>query len=64
MYILLNGSFNEASYIGGGNITLKGSLDGDTYFTTRIFQGELLFGNLPVLFTFSVSLINCFFNEI
>lgn len=47
-------NFNEASYSGGGNITLKGSLDGDTYFTTRIFQGELLFGNLPVLFTFSV----------
>ncbi|KAK1355099.1 Mannosyl-glycoprotein endo-beta-N-acetylglucosaminidase [Heracleum sosnowskyi] len=52
--IKVSTNVNEASYSGGGNITLQGSLDGDTYFTTRIFQGELLFGNLPVLFTFSV----------
>lgn len=61
MYLFPNGSFDEASYSGGGNITLKGSLEGDTYFTAKIFQGELLFGNLPVLFTFSVRpSFNCF----
>lgn len=54
-YIFANGSFKEASYSGGGNITFRGSLEGDAYFTTRLFQGELLLGNLPLQFIYSVS---------
>ncbi|CAA0831346.1 Cytosolic endo-beta-N-acetylglucosaminidase 1, partial [Striga hermonthica] len=44
----------EASYSGGGNITFRGTLDSDSEFTARLFQGELLLGNFPVHFTFSV----------
>ncbi|KAL3521256.1 hypothetical protein ACH5RR_019405 [Cinchona calisaya] len=47
-------NFKEASYSGGGNITFKGTLDGDAYFTARLFQGELVLGDLPVHFTYSV----------
>lgn len=54
-----NCSFKEASYSGGGNITFKGTLDGDAYFTTRLFQGELVLGDLPVHFTYSVSYLIC-----
>ncbi|KAI8030212.1 Cytosolic endo-beta-N-acetylglucosaminidase 1 [Camellia lanceoleosa] len=43
----------EASYSGGSSITFKGTLQG-TYFTRRLFQGDLLFGDLPVHFTYSV----------
>ncbi|KAM7491886.1 hypothetical protein LguiA_034807 [Lonicera macranthoides] len=46
--------FKEASYNGGGNITFKGTLEDNAYFTTRLFQGELLLGNLPIHFTYSV----------
>ncbi|XP_059666788.1 cytosolic endo-beta-N-acetylglucosaminidase 1-like isoform X2 [Cornus florida] len=46
--------FKEPSYSGGGNITFKGSLEGNAYFTTRLFQGELLLGDLPIYFTYSV----------
>ncbi|PSS33281.1 Cytosolic endo-beta-N-acetylglucosaminidase [Actinidia chinensis var. chinensis] len=46
--------FKEASYSGGGNITFKGTLKDDAYFATRLFQGELLLGDLPVHFTYSV----------
>ncbi|XP_027110733.1 cytosolic endo-beta-N-acetylglucosaminidase 1-like isoform X1 [Coffea arabica] len=46
--------FKEASYSGGGNITFKGTLDGDAYFKARLFQGELILGDLPVHFTYSV----------
>ncbi|KAL2558258.1 Cytosolic endo-beta-N-acetylglucosaminidase 1 [Forsythia ovata] len=48
-------NFKEASYSGGGNITFKGTLGGDT-FTARLFQGELLLGNSPIHFTYSVKL--------
>ena len=54
-----NGSFKEASYSGGGNITFKGTLDGDAYFKARLFQGELILGDLPVHFTYSVSYLIC-----
>lgn len=47
-------NFKEASYSGGGNITFRGSLEGDAYFTTRLFQGELILGNLPLQFIYSV----------
>ncbi|KAK3014089.1 hypothetical protein RJ639_009494 [Escallonia herrerae] len=47
-------SFKEASYNGGGNITFRGTLEGTAYFTTRLFQAELLLRNLPVHFIYSV----------
>lgn len=46
--------FNEASYSGGGNVTFKGTLEDNAYFTARLFQGELPLGNLPVHFMYSV----------
>ncbi|KAF8397213.1 hypothetical protein HHK36_016121 [Tetracentron sinense] len=46
--------FKDVSYSGGGNITFKGTLEDNAYFTTRLFQGELLFEDLPVHFTYSV----------
>ncbi|KAJ4702441.1 Cytosolic endo-beta-N-acetylglucosaminidase [Melia azedarach] len=46
--------FNEASYSGGGNITFKGTLENNAQFIARLFQGELLLGDLPVYFTYSV----------
>ncbi|KAI3799929.1 hypothetical protein L1987_35235 [Smallanthus sonchifolius] len=46
--------FKQASYSGGGNITFKGVLEGDAYFTKRIFQGEIHSGNSPLHFKFSV----------
>lgn len=47
-------SFEEPSYSGGGNITFKGTLGDNAQFTAKLFQGELLLGELPVLFTYSV----------
>ncbi|GFP86568.1 cytosolic endo-beta-n-acetylglucosaminidase [Phtheirospermum japonicum] len=47
-------SFQEASYSGGGNITFKGTLGENPEFMARLFQGELLLGNFPVHFTYSV----------
>ncbi|XP_058787619.1 cytosolic endo-beta-N-acetylglucosaminidase 1-like [Vicia villosa] len=44
----------EASYSGGGNLTFKGSLDKQTYFETKILQGEFLLTELPIHFTYSV----------
>ncbi|KAK2442160.1 cytosolic endo-beta-N-acetylglucosaminidase [Trifolium repens] len=44
----------EASYSGGGNITFKGSLEEQTHFETKIFQGEFLLGELPIHFIYSV----------
>ncbi|KAA8539540.1 hypothetical protein F0562_026232 [Nyssa sinensis] len=46
--------FKEASYSGGGNITFKGTLEDNAYFTTRLFQGEVLLANLPVHCLYSV----------
>ncbi|KAL6980751.1 mannosyl-glycoprotein endo-beta-N-acetylglucosaminidase [Sarracenia purpurea var. burkii] len=46
--------FKEASYSGGGNITFKGTLEDNASFMARLFQGELLLGDLPVHFTYSV----------
>ncbi|KAK6145566.1 hypothetical protein DH2020_022386 [Rehmannia glutinosa] len=47
-------NFKEASYSGGGNITFRGTLGNNPEFTARLFQGELLLGNFPVHFTYSV----------
>ncbi|KAG5558046.1 hypothetical protein RHGRI_008075 [Rhododendron griersonianum] len=48
--------FKEASYSGGGNITFKGTLPDVGYFSTKLFHGELLLGDLPVYFTYSAKL--------
>ncbi|KAL5125524.1 Cytosolic endo-beta-N-acetylglucosaminidase 1 [Glycine soja] len=47
-------NLKEASYNGGGNITFKGSLEKDTYFKRRIFQGEFILSKLPIHFFYSV----------
>ncbi|KAL5171018.1 Cytosolic endo-beta-N-acetylglucosaminidase 1 [Glycine soja] len=44
----------EASYSGGGNITFKGSLEEQTYYESKIFQGEFLLNDLPIHFIYSV----------
>ncbi|XP_057948732.1 cytosolic endo-beta-N-acetylglucosaminidase 1-like [Malania oleifera] len=46
--------FKEASYSGGGNITFKGNLEGRTHFMARLFQGDLLVGESPIHFVYSV----------
>ncbi|KAK4273731.1 hypothetical protein QN277_017070 [Acacia crassicarpa] len=46
--------FKEASYSGGGNITFKGSLEGQTYIEKRIFQGEFPVGESPIHILYSV----------
>ncbi|KAH9702655.1 cytosolic endo-beta-N-acetylglucosaminidase 1 [Citrus sinensis] len=46
--------FKEASYSGGGNVTFKGTLEENASFIARLFQAELLLGNLPVYITYSV----------
>ncbi|KAK9913782.1 hypothetical protein M0R45_037591 [Rubus argutus] len=52
--ILVHVDSREASYSGGGNITFKGNLDDNGDFTARLFQGDLLLGDLPLHFTYSV----------
>ncbi|KAI3470921.1 hypothetical protein Pfo_027584 [Paulownia fortunei] len=47
-------NLKEASYSGGGNIIFRGTLGDNAEFTARLFQGELLLGNSPVHFTYSV----------
>ncbi|GMI79933.1 Endo-beta-N-acetyglucosaminidase 85B [Hibiscus trionum] len=46
--------FNEASFSGGGNLTFKGTLEANTYVSTRLFLGELVMVGLPVHFMYSV----------
>ncbi|KAF7149444.1 hypothetical protein RHSIM_Rhsim03G0147100 [Rhododendron simsii] len=48
--------FKEASYSGGGNITFKGTLPDVGYFSTKLFHGELLLGDLPVHLKYSAKL--------
>ncbi|KAI6670183.1 hypothetical protein NL676_005068 [Syzygium grande] len=47
-------NLKEASFSGGGNITFKGTLKGNAYFMTRLFEADLPLGNLPIYFTYSV----------
>ncbi|WCJ19946.1 Cytosolic endo-beta-N-acetylglucosaminidase 1 [Euphorbia peplus] len=47
--------FKEASYNGGANLTFKGTLEGHNEFTTRLFQGNLVLGELPLYITYSVN---------
>ncbi|XVE69478.1 hypothetical protein DITRI_Ditri09bG0155400 [Diplodiscus trichospermus] len=46
--------FKESSFNGGGNLTFKGILEPKGSVSTRLFVGELLMGDLPVHFTYSV----------
>ncbi|KAG8644856.1 hypothetical protein MANES_10G008500v8 [Manihot esculenta] len=46
--------FKEESYSGGVNITFKGTLKDNNDFTARLFQGNLLLGELPLHLTYSV----------
>ncbi|XP_007008872.2 PREDICTED: cytosolic endo-beta-N-acetylglucosaminidase 1 [Theobroma cacao] len=46
--------FKEASFSGGGNLTFKGTLGAKASISTRLFVGDLLMGDLPVHFTYSV----------
>jgi len=45
----------EASYSGGGNITFKGSLEKDTKFMRRIYEGEFILSESLIHFFYSVS---------
>lgn len=52
-------SSREKSYSGGGKLTCSGTLDTSSIFKTRIFEGELYLGILPIHISYSVSdLIN------
>ncbi|QCE01374.1 cytosolic endo-beta-N-acetylglucosaminidase 1-like [Vigna unguiculata] len=44
----------EASYSGGGNITFKGSLEKDTKFMRRIYEGEFILSESLIHFFYSV----------
>lgn len=57
-----NCSFKEESYSGGVNITFKGTLKDNNDFTARLFQGNLLLGELPLHLTYSVSCYSFFFS--
>lgn len=56
-HVFANDSFKEESYNGGGNITFKGTLEDNVPFTIRLFQGELLLDNVPLVVTYSVSFL-------
>ncbi|KAF9596703.1 hypothetical protein IFM89_012902 [Coptis chinensis] len=46
--------FNDASFSGGGNITFKGTLQDNAYFSTRLFKGELPLEDTPIHIMHSV----------
>ena len=48
-------STREASYNGGGNIVFKGRLEGDVYFTARLFKPLLHLSSSPITVSYSVS---------
>ncbi|XP_030540409.1 cytosolic endo-beta-N-acetylglucosaminidase 1 [Rhodamnia argentea] len=52
--IVVSVNLKEASFSGGGNITFKGTLKGNAYFTARLFEADLPLGNSPMYFTYSV----------
>lgn len=62
--LLLIRSFKDASYSGGGNITAKGSLTDNSFFSAKLFHGRLLLDDKPMYISYSVSCIffysNCF----
>uniref|UniRef100_A0A0D3AEJ5 mannosyl-glycoprotein endo-beta-N-acetylglucosaminidase n=1 Tax=Brassica oleracea var. oleracea TaxID=109376 RepID=A0A0D3AEJ5_BRAOL len=47
-------SAREASYNGGGNIVFKGRLEGDVYFTARLFKPLLHLSSSPITVSYSV----------
>ncbi|KAG6531052.1 hypothetical protein ZIOFF_004822 [Zingiber officinale] len=46
--------FQDASYSGGGNITAKGSLMDNSFFSAKLFHGQLLLDDQPVYISYSV----------
>uniref|UniRef100_A0A1J3CL91 mannosyl-glycoprotein endo-beta-N-acetylglucosaminidase n=1 Tax=Noccaea caerulescens TaxID=107243 RepID=A0A1J3CL91_NOCCA len=44
----------EASYNGGGNIAFRGILEGDAYFTARLFKPHLQLSSSPITISYSV----------
>ncbi|KAF3603494.1 hypothetical protein F2Q69_00038781 [Brassica cretica] len=44
----------EASYNGGGNIVFKGRLEGDVYFTARLFKPLIHLSSSPITVSYSV----------
>ncbi|KAF3531715.1 hypothetical protein DY000_02043466 [Brassica cretica] len=44
----------DASYNGGGNIVFKGRLEGDVYFTARLFKPLLHLSSSPITVSYSV----------
>ncbi|XP_077213000.1 cytosolic endo-beta-N-acetylglucosaminidase 1-like [Tasmannia lanceolata] len=54
--IQVSRDFKDPSYSGGASITFKGTIEGDTSITTRLFQGELSLGDSPINITHSVIL--------
>ncbi|XP_042465081.1 cytosolic endo-beta-N-acetylglucosaminidase 1-like [Zingiber officinale] len=47
-------NFKDASYSGGGNITAKGSLMDNSFFSAKLFHGQLLLDDQPVYISYSV----------
>ncbi|XP_074568960.1 cytosolic endo-beta-N-acetylglucosaminidase 1-like [Curcuma longa] len=47
-------NFKDASYSGGGNITAKGSLTDNSFFSAKLFHGRLLLDDQPVYISYSV----------
>ncbi|AEE80136.1 Ferritin/ribonucleotide reductase-like family protein [Arabidopsis thaliana] len=45
----------EASFNGGDYITFRGKLEGDAYFTTRLFKSHLHLSSSPITISFSVT---------
>ncbi|WZY73954.1 hypothetical protein YC2023_006194 [Brassica napus] len=52
--IQVNFDAREASYNGGGNIVFKGRLEGDVYFTARLFKPLLHLSSSPITVSYSV----------
>ncbi|KAF8106576.1 hypothetical protein N665_0137s0028 [Sinapis alba] len=52
--IQVNIDAREASYNGGGNIVFKGRLEGDVYFTARLFKPLLPISSSPITISYSV----------
>jgi len=48
-------STREASFNGGDYITFRGKLEGDAYFTTRLFKSHLHLSSSPITISFSVT---------
>ncbi|URE11860.1 Glycosyl hydrolase family 85 [Musa troglodytarum] len=47
-------NFKDASYCGGGSITAKGNLENNSFFSTKLFHGQLQLEDQPVNISYSV----------